>query len=74
MDAPSGDARIVGGSLAEELVDGRARRVVGELLRRGGGGAREPDARGGVYGLHGPDLDEDLGVEGSLRGAPSGER
>jgi hypothetical protein len=26
---------------------------------------------GGGYGLHWPDLDEDLGTEGSLRGSPS---
>jgi hypothetical protein len=28
---------------------------------------------GGGYGIHWPEIDEDLSVEGLLRGAPSGE-
>ncbi|WP_448189336.1 DUF2442 domain-containing protein [Azospirillum sp. sgz301742] len=41
-------------------------------LRRGrGAGAAGNELAGGGYGIHWPDLDEDLSTEGLLRGAPA---
>jgi hypothetical protein len=61
--------------IAVELMDGRE--VMAPLIwyPRLAGATREQRAHwtiaGGGYGIHWPDIDEDLSTEGLLRGAPA---
>ena len=72
------DARIEDEALVVDLSDGRViaaplawfpRLLAGTPTQRANW-----EVAGGGYGLHWPDLDEDISVEGLLRGAPSAER
>ena len=72
------DARIEDESLVVDLSDGRVIAVPLAWFPRLLNGTPTQRANwevaGGGYGLHWPDLDEDISVEGLLRGAPSAER
>jgi hypothetical protein len=69
------DVRLSEDTLSVELLDGRTitvplawypRLLHGTLDQR-----RNWQRCGGGYGIHWPDLDEDLSTEGLLRGAPA---
>ena len=68
---------VTGDNLAAELSDGRAIQVpVAWYPRLAHGTTRERDnwrLVGGGQGIHWPDLDEDISVEGLLAGRASGE-
>ena len=65
-------------SLSVTMKDGRTIIVplawYPRLLNASPGQRRNWKISGGGYGIHWPDLDEDLSTEGLLRGAPSPER
>ena len=65
-------------SLSVTMKDGRTIIVplawYPRLLNASPGQRRNWEISGGGYGIHWPDLDEDLSTEGLLRGAPSPER
>jgi hypothetical protein len=72
------DVRIGKDMLTVDLMDGRSisvpltwypRLAKADPVSRG-----RWEIAGGGYGIHWPDLDEDLSTEGILRGAPSPER
>ena len=72
------DARIEGESLVVDLMDGRTisaplawypRLLAATPVQR-----RRWEIAGGGYGIHWPDIDEDLSTEGLLRGAPAPRR
>lgn len=69
------DVRIDGARLTVDLMDGRTIAVPLAWYPRLAAAAPETLARwepaGGGYGIHWPDLDEDLSTEGLLRGAPA---
>ncbi|KAA5804815.1 DUF2442 domain-containing protein [Alkalicaulis satelles] len=80
--AANADIRIAGARIVEEalvvdLIDGRS--ISAPLSWFPRLAKAEPEARqrfeiaGAGYGLHWPELDEDISVEGLLRGAPSPE-
>jgi len=66
---------IVGDSLSVDLMDGRTIIVPLAWYPRLAAATPAQLARwqiaGGGYGIHWPDLDEDLSTEGLLRGAPA---
>jgi hypothetical protein len=72
---PAAGLRVKNVSIDEELMDGRAISVplawyprLSNVTPR----QRENwDIAGGGYGIHWPELDEDLSPEGLLRGAPA---
>src|SRR5438270_9385704 len=72
------DARIEGESLVVDLMDGRTISAplawYPRLLSATPEQRRHWEIAGGGYGLHWPDLDEDLSTEGLLRGAPAPRR
>ena len=69
------DVRCDDDSLTVDLMDGRTIIVPLAWYPRLAGGSAEQRANwelcGGGYGIHWPDLDEDLSTEGLLRGAPA---
>ncbi len=69
------DVRLSADHLSVDLADGRTITVPLRWyprLSRASAAARENwRVAGGGYGIHWPDLDEDLSVEGLLRGAPA---
>jgi hypothetical protein len=78
--APAADLRVKGLSidadrLSVELMDGRAISVPLAWFPRLAEAKPEELAKweiaGGGYGIHWPEIDEDLSTEGLLRGAPS---
>jgi hypothetical protein len=69
------DVRFTEDTMAVELADGRTIIVplagYPRLLRAAPEQLRNWRIAGAGYGIHWPDLDEDLSVEGMLRGAPA---
>ena len=69
------DARIEGESLVVDLMDGRTISVplawYPRLLAATPEQRQHWEIAGGGYGIHWPDMDEDLSTEGLLRGAPA---
>ncbi len=69
--------RISADSLVVDLMDGRTISVplawYPRLADAEPGSLRNWTIAGAGYGIHWPDLDEDLSTEGLLRGAPSPE-
>ena len=72
------DVRLDEYTIAVDLMDGRTIIVPLAWYPRLLHASAEQRARweimGGGFGLHWPDLDEDLSVEGMLRGTPAGSR
>jgi hypothetical protein len=72
------DVRCDDDSLIVDLMDGRTISVPLAWYPRLAGAT--PEARavwevaGGGYGIHWPEIDEDLSTEGLLRGAPASKR
>ena len=69
------DVRFDAGSLIVDLMDGRTIAAplawYPRLLRATAEQRAAPEKADGGYGIHWPELDEDLSVEGLLRGAPA---
>jgi hypothetical protein len=69
------DVRVSEDTLAVDLADGRTISVplawYPRLLRATPTQRAKWEIAGGGYGIHWPDIDEDLSVEGLLRGAPA---
>lgn len=69
------DVRFTDDTLAVDLADGRTIIVplawFPVLLEATPAERRRWEIAGGGYGIHWPDLDEDLSTEGLLRGAPA---
>lgn len=69
------DVKTTGETLSVDLMDGRTITVPLVWFPRLAAATPEQLANwqvaGGGYGLHWPDLDEDLSTEGLLRGAPA---
>jgi hypothetical protein len=69
------DVAVSSDSLAVALMDGRTISVplvwYPKLLRATEEQRKNWKIAGGGYGIHWPDLDEDLSTEGLLRGAPA---
>ncbi len=69
------DVRCSDDSLIVDLMDGRTISVPLAWYPRLHGATNEQRAHweisGGGYGIHWPDIDEDLSTEGLLRGAPA---
>ena len=69
------DVRIDDDSLSVDLMDGRTIAVplawYPRLLEATPAQRRRWELAGGGYGIHWPDIDEDLSTEGLLRGAPA---
>ncbi len=69
------DVTITGDALSVDLMDGRTITVPLAWYPRLANAKPEQLARweiaGAGYGIHWPDLDEDLSTEGLLRGAPA---
>lgn len=69
------DVRCTDDTLTVDLMDGRTISVPLVWYPRLAKGTPEQRAHwetcGGGYGIHWPDLDEDLSTEGLLRGAPA---
>lgn len=69
------DVKITGDTLSVDLMDGRTITVPLAWYPRLANAKPEQLARweiaGAGYGIHWPDLDEDLSTEGLLRGAPA---
>ena len=72
------DARIEGENLVVDLMDGRTISAplawYPRLLAATPEQRRRWELTGGGYGLHWPDIDEDLSTEGLLRGAAAPQR
>jgi hypothetical protein len=72
------DVRVTRSRLAVELTDGRIISAPLDWYPRLAHGTpkewRNWQVIGGGEGIHWPDLDEDISVEGLLNGGPSGER
>jgi hypothetical protein len=72
------DVRFDAHSLIVDLMDGRSISVPLAWYPRLQGATEAErgywEKAGGGYGIHWPDLDEDLSTEGLLRGAPSAQR
>ena len=72
------DVRLSDESLSVDLADGRTITVplawFPRLLHATPEQRRNWRTCGGGYGIHWPDIDEDLSTEGLLRGAPSPHR
>ena len=77
-DARVAGARFANDSLVVDLADGRTISAplawFPRLLNASEAQRSNWQVAGGGYGLHWPDLDEDLSTEGLLRGAPGIER
>lgn len=80
--APRADERVVDVQITEDmltvrLMDGRQISVPLEwyprLARASATERAKWEVAGGGYGIHWPELDEDLSTEGLLRGAPAPE-
>ncbi len=78
--APSADERVADVQIADDtltvrLMDGRSISVPLEWYPRLAHASAEARAAweiaGGGYGIHWPEIDEDLSTEGLLRGAPA---
>jgi hypothetical protein len=78
--ALAADERVAGVEITEDtlsvsLMDGRTISVplvwYPRLLNAPGAQRQNWEIAGGGYGLHWPDIDEDLSTEGLLRGAPA---
>ena len=71
------EVRFVEDNISVGLMDGREIRVplawYPRLLKARPEERNNWETCGGGYGIHWPDLDEDLSTEGLLRGAPSPE-
>ena len=69
------DVQVTADSLVVDLMDGRTISVplawYPRLAEESDGQRANWQAAGGGYGIHWPDLDEDLSTEGLLRGAPA---
>jgi hypothetical protein len=69
------DVRCTDDTLTVDLMDGRTISVpiawYPRLLRATPAQRRNWETCGGGYGIHWPDIDEDLSTEGLLRGAPA---
>jgi hypothetical protein len=69
------DVRLTESTLEVDLLDGRTITVPLAWYPRLFGAAPEQrrnwQVSGAAYGIHWPDLDEDLSTEGLLRGAPA---
>ena len=69
------DARLTDDTLAVDLMDGRTIIVplawYPRLLHATAEQRENWKISGGGYGIHWPDVDEDLSTEGLLRGAPA---
>ena len=69
------DVRTGGDALIVDLMDGRTITVPLAWFPRLAGATAEQlanwETAGAGYGIHWPDLDEDLSTEGLLRGAPA---
>ena len=69
------DVNVTGDSLSVSLKDGRTISVplawYPRLLHATAEQLNNWKVAGGGYGIHWPDLDEDLSTEGLLRGAPA---
>ncbi len=69
------DVRVGDDTISVDLMDGRTITVPLAWYPRLAGGSPEQRANwqiaGGGYGIHWPELDEDLSTEGLLRGAPA---
>lgn len=74
-DARVADVRCDADSLTVDLMDGRTISVPLAWYPRLHAATRDQRARwekaGGGYGIHWPDIDEDLSTEGLLGGAPA---
>ena len=72
------DVRVTRDTLTVDLLDGRTISVplawYPRLLKATAAQRSNWKLCGGGFGIHGPDVDEDLGVEGLLRGAPASRR
>jgi hypothetical protein len=72
------DLRLDDDSLTAQLADGRAITVplawYPRLLHASEEQRRNWQLAGGGFGIHWPDVDEDLSSEGMLRGAPAAVR
>ena len=77
-DARVADVRFDGEALIVDLADGRTISAplawFPRLLEADDGQRARWSISGGGYGVHWPDIDEDISTEGLLRGAPSPER
>lgn len=80
ISAPAADTRVRSVEIDDEqltvaLMDGRTISVplawYPRLLNATASQRRHYEIAGGGYGLHWPDVDEDLSTEGLLRGAPA---
>lgn len=80
FSAPSADERVLDvqfteDSLSVNMRDGRVISVplawYPRLLRATPAERKNWEISGGGYGIHWPDIDEDLSTEGLLRGAPA---
>lgn len=69
------DVKALGDTLSVDLMDGRTITVPLAWFPRLAAATPEQlanwEVAGGGYGIHWPDLDEDLSTEGLLRGAPA---
>ena len=69
------DVHLTQDSLSVDLIDGRTIVVplawYPRLLHATNEQRKNWEIRGGGYGIHWPDIDEDLSTEGLLRGAPA---
>jgi hypothetical protein len=69
------DVRCDADSLIVDLMDGRTISVplawYPRLLKASAAQRRHWEPAGGGFGIHWPDIDEDLSTEGLLRGAPA---
>jgi hypothetical protein len=72
------DVRVTDDAVSVDLVDGRTISVpivwYPRLLHATPAQRSNWKVAGGGYGIHWPDLDEDLSTEGLLRGAPAARR
>lgn len=80
ISAPAADTRVRSVEIDDDqltvaLMDGRTISVplawYPRLLNATASQRRHYEIAGGGYGLHWPDVDEDLSTEGLLRGAPA---
>ncbi|MBX7061616.1 MAG: DUF2442 domain-containing protein [Acidobacteria bacterium] len=69
------DVRTTGDELVVKLMDGRTISVplawYPRLLHASAKQRQNWEVAGGGYGIHWPEIDEDLSTEGLLRGAPA---
>ena len=69
------DVRLTEDTLTVDIMDGRTLSIplawFPRLLNASPEARNHWQIAGGGYGIHWPDLDEDLSVEGLLRGAPA---